>query len=147
MYDINWNNFVNWLLPAVLRKPRMTAWLLACLAPVIVLNAVFGLFRQAVDRDVAVTPQVRVLSYFLNEMFNPGDPGAFIFISDATSISVTWLFTESENKPLYLPTFVSGTVGDFIVNVPAGLRGQENAIRAFVNKYKLPGKRYEIVYY
>ncbi|RMF03588.1 MAG: hypothetical protein D6772_01955 [Bacteroidetes bacterium] len=144
MLNVNWNTVVEQGLPGVLRKTKLKALLLAFVSPLL---DVYNDFRNYVERtryDLAMTGQVRVLQFGLNDRFDLDDRR--ILIKDANEIVNTFMFLESENRPLYLPTFLSGRAVDFLVCVPTELQNQELAIRAFLEKYKLVTKRYRIEY-
>ena len=139
-YALDVAKMIQWLIPSALRKSVMLAWLNALLAPVKTLHNSFVIFTAATKKDIAVTGQKRILEFHLNRYF--GD----IQIVDATASAQVYIYLESENSPTYLPKFISGSSVDFIAIVPFGLQSQEVAIRAFLNKYKLPTKRYNIIY-
>jgi hypothetical protein len=122
----------------------MLAWLNALVAPAKTLHSKFLLFSNALRRELSITGQKRVLQYYLNRYFL-GD--SLIEVYDTDQAEPVFVFTEDENMPVYLPVFITGSAVDFIVDVPLNLKPQETAIRAFVNKYKLVTKRYEIIYH
>lgn len=87
-----------------------------------------------------ITPQVRILRYYLNEYFDPSERR--FDIVDTGNDRPLFVYLASENKPVYLPAFTVLSDYDFRVIVPKELQGQEAQIRAFLNTYKLAGKRY-----
>jgi hypothetical protein len=145
-YDFNISKWILWLLPSVLRKPKQIAWLNALLQPIGYIHTRFYSFKQRVDIELRVSPQVRILRGYLNERFDKDYNR--IDIVDTGQISQTYIFLESENAPLYLPVFLSiGDNYDFIVRLPVDLIAYETGIKAILNKFKLPSKRYDIQYF
>lgn len=144
MYSLDINVLINWLLPSAIRKTRMVNWLNALLVGVRKLNETFILYADKTRYDLRITGQVRSLEFHLNRVFDPISQQ--INITDSVAGAQLYIFLESENQPLYLPAFVSGASSDFVVHLPNDLPPQEASIRAFINKHKLPTKRYELVY-
>lgn len=140
MYALDINKLIQWLLPAAIRKSLMVAWLNALLAPAKTLHTAFLAFANATRTHIRITGQKRVLEYYLDRNFGP------ITLIDATASAPVYMYTEAENQPLYLPVFITGSQVDFIAQVPLALAPQEAAIRAFIQKYKLPTRRFEIQY-
>ena len=148
-YTVDWNRFVNWLLPAVLRKPILTAWLKAVVSPVQFLHTRFVQWAGDQRIEIQITGQVRSLEYHLNRVFYPGHPAnEDIYITDGQGGDPVFIFLENENMPVYLPVFLTKPAPDFIVHAPISLfeNGREMDMRSFINRYKLPGKQYEIYF-
>ena len=146
MYSINFETLINWMLPSSLKKVGMIAWLKALLSPVVLLHTQFTNFVISTQYDINITGQVRSLEYHLNRLFWPSGGSSSIYISDGMSGSTVFIFLESENNPVYLPVFVSGASADFVVHVPNSLESDKVAIRAFIDRYRLPSKRYELLF-
>lgn len=144
MYNVDWNVLVKNNLPSVLRMPKLSAYVTALLAPVVDLNSRFDFLRGSVATELRITGQVRTLRYWLNFQFDPGADR--IRILNAGDAQPFFIFTEEENRPVYLPRFISGRAVDFVVLVPGHLANQEDELRGFLDKYKLPTKRYRIAY-
>ena len=144
MYSINWSKLVRRDVPSPTRQPVFLSFLLALIAPIVSVYNSFTLFRQKVDEDLGMTGQVCRLRSGLNLRFDP-DLGR-ILVLDANAIEATYIFLESENRPLYLPAFISGIAVDFVVKVPLALAPYEAIIRAFIDRYKLVTTRYRIEY-
>lgn len=144
MYALDLDKFIQWLLPTAIRKTKMAAWLNALAAPLKALHTQFLLFTDATRYDIKITGQVRSLEYHLNRIFRPDAED--IYIEDAEGNDPVFMYLESENNPLYLPVFITGFAVDFIVHCPNSLPDQETAIRAFLDKYKLPTKNYELLF-
>lgn len=143
MYALDLDKFIQWLLPTAIRKAVMVAWLNALAAPLKWLHGRFLIFASEKRYEIQITGQVRVLEYHLHRLF---DPYENIYIEDASDDDPLFVYLESENQPLYLPTFITGSQVDFIVHCPNNITAQETAIRAFLDKYKLPTKRYELLF-
>ena len=145
MYNLDIKKVVIYLLPTVLRKPRIIAYLNAISIPFeSVLNALSN-YRLMLNKEVAITPQKCYLRKFLNDKFDVNLRR--ILIEDSVSLPITYVFLESENSPKFLPFYLSDTEGvNFIVKVPISLQNIENQIIDFINKYKLPSKKFRIEY-
>lgn len=144
MYNVDWSKLVRRDVPGVMRQTKTLSFLIALIAPISTLFNSFTLFRQKVDEDLSMTGQVCKLRFGLNNRFDPGLER--MDVVDADENEATYIFLESENNPLYLPTFISGVAVDFIVKVPFELAPYEATIRAFVDRYKLVTTRYRIEY-
>lgn len=145
MYSINWAILIRRDVTFSVRKPVMLAFLLALVSPVISLYNLFLNFKTFTDFDLQVTGQVRILRYYLNQRFDTGLDR--IEITDGDSNDILYIFLESENQPVYLPQFISGSTVDFIVRVPVQLIRYHPQITAFIDRYKLASKRYRIDYF
>ncbi len=85
-----------------------------------------------------------MLRYALNEKYDTTER-RFI-IRDAAIVDQLYIFLEVENKPVYMPFFINGGGVEFEVLVPLDLMSNEIYVKSLLNKYKLPGKRYKIIY-
>ena len=144
MYSVDWTRFIRERVFSPSRQPAMLAWLRALISPVVSLHTSFQLFRIKAERNVTITPHVRVLEYWLNEIFDP--TARQIEIKDYYQLSPLFIFLENENRPVYLPTFIGASNYDFEVCVPCSLVLQEQEIRGFLDRYKLATKRYLITW-
>jgi hypothetical protein len=143
-YRIDYLRLVRDMTPAVLRKPRILAFLEALVGPVQDLHSRFMAVRRAVLEELPISPQVRILRFHLNERFDY--LSRRIRILDGQVGGSVRLFTEAEDRPIYLPIFLSAQRIDFTVEVPTELRGFDALIRRFLDRYKLPTKTYRITY-
>lgn len=134
-YGMNWILFVEERLMSPLRKAAMRAWVAALLAPLKTMHTSFLQFKATREQEITITPQVRVLTYWLNELFD-FDDRRFV-IEDYEAQDPVFM-------PLFLPTFLSGSAFDFVVKAPCEAFDDRVAIRAFLDKYKLAGMRYEL---
>jgi hypothetical protein len=143
-YFIDWTIFITQRLPYVLRKPLQIAWIKALIAPLII---IYNAFTSAVVEfriRAKITPQVRILRGALNSYFDATERR--ITIEDGTGEANLFIFNVSENKPVYLPKFITGANSVyFIVKIPSVLAAREGEIFAFLKTYKLVGTRFKIV--
>ncbi len=123
---------------------KMKGLLQALIFPIAYLHTFFMQYKRKVDFEVKVNGQVRKLRWGLNQSFDIQLQR--IKILDATLFTTKYVYLHSENKPLYLPTYLGGTLYDFEVHVPFALQYLEQEIINFVNQYRLPSKRFTIVY-
>ena len=164
MFNVDFNNIVELLLPPFLRKTKIIAWLKALVKPLIDLYTTFMAYRQSVIYLLSFTGQVIYLEKLLNDTYNNGTSG--IIIVDGNTLDFPYLFNKSEGvvdiylynlseneDPFYLYNKSEfGTQIDFIVKVPALLYSQLqlnnnqglNNMTALITKYKLAGKRFII---
>lgn len=142
MYSIDFSKLIRRDLPFALRKTKVLAWLLALISPVISLYSAFINYRERTNLDLMVTGQVRILRHHLNRRFDVGENR--IQILDGDSNAIVYIFLESENQPVYLTEFLSGSTVDFVVKVPIDLKPVLPQIKAFLNRFKLASKRYRI---
>lgn len=145
-YSISWATLIRNNIWSAINQPKLKALLLAFVTPMNNLLTRFNLFRAYVDQELAITGQVCILRYWLNQTFDPDEQR--IDVQDADVTQPVFIFREDENRPVYLPVFLSGRSVDFIVILPdeAGFHSIESSIRGFVDRYKLVTKRYRIIY-
>ena len=164
-YKINWEKFGNWWLPSYLKKPRMLAWMQVMLAPVKTLYERLLTFRDFAREQILITNQTLVLQAEVRKLL--GEPSVVIinqgnrrekiytwFLKELLSINphrylYTYFLRENSQKKLYR-YFLREQVSefDFIVYLPDTYTLSEETTRtliAFINKYKLPDKRFIIL--
>lgn len=145
MYNLDVKKVVIYLLPTVLRKPRLIAFINALSIPFESTLNILSNYRLRLNKEVAITPQKCYLRKFLNDKFDVNLRR--ILIEESVSLPTTYIFLESENNPKFLPFFLSDTEGvNFIVKVPISLQNIESQIIDFINKYKLPSKSFRLEY-
>lgn len=142
MYGISWQYFIEERIGSPLRKAVMFAFFHAILTPLKSLHTRFLLFKTVQEREVNITPQVRILRYWLNELYDSTDRRFEVL--DYTNTIPLLIWGESYNDPLYLPVFLSSKAYDFTVIAPCEAYSQRFFIIAFLDKYKLAGKRYKL---
>ena len=145
-FTFDFQKWVLWLLPALLRQPRMVALLNAFIAPIKGLHTTFLSYRMAQNDSAKTTGQTGILRDYLNRHFDATDRR--IEIVDDEILPPKFLYTEAENRPLYLPVFIAQSGGsDFVVRVPSSLMAQERQIKAAVTTFKLLSKIFRIEYF
>lgn len=127
-----------------LKQVRVIAWIKALIQAVITLHAAFLNFRALTQRNLTILPSKRILQWWLNELFDP--VARQIEIKDYDQLDTLFIFLESENRPVYLPTFIGSSNYDFEVCIPCAYASLEPQIRGFLDAYKLATKRYLITY-
>lgn len=117
---------------------------------------IFKEYYQAVELDLAITPQVCVLEKYLNDRFD--SVNRLIYIEDGFQYPATFIFLRAEEKPkaIYIraenkPVYLglrseSGYKSvSFRVRVPIEALPQKEVITAWVNKYKLATKTFTVL--
>ena len=167
MFNVDFNNIVQFFLPPHKRKLKRIEWLKALVKPIIELYNIFMIYRTNTIYSLSFTGQVIYLKKLLNDTYNNGSTG--IYITDGTFMLKTYLFHKSEggaktyffnksenaaktylfHKSEYAVTY------DFVVMVPSAIysilqqdnnQGLNN-MTALINKYKIAAKRYTIQSY
>jgi len=144
MYNVDWTKFVRERVPSPPRKSKHVAWLIALIQPIISLHSRFLNFRTVVQRDITILPNKRILEWWLNELFDQDDRR--IEIKNYDQQDTLFIFLESENMPVFLPTFIGASNYDFEVCIPCELITDRVFIQGFLDKYKLATKRYLITW-
>lgn len=155
-YTIDFYRMVALLLPIILRNQVILALCQSLVLPLVFLDDTFSSFRQDIDYKINHNSQICYLQSLLNDVFDFSTRG--IYIADAPE--VVWdrfLWTEAENKPIMLGTFmlqgekfIGANSIDFIVYVPLRLNLNNNdftRMNALVRYYKLASKRFDIQTY
>lgn len=164
-HKINWDRFSSWWLPSYLKKPRMLTWVRVMLSPVRALYARLLAFRDFAKEQILITNQTLVLQAEVRKLL--GETSVVIINQGNRREKVyTWFLTEllGINPVQYLYTyflrensqkkhyryFLREQVSefDFIVYLPDTYLLSEEKKRtliAFINKYKLPDKRFMIL--
>jgi len=147
------------LLPALLRKPRLTGWLQALLYPLRQLYAGFLVYADRARAELAYNSQIIVFEQALNDQFDPGGRRIVIQNSD-TELQPLYLNYKIEGQSdKYLRYAVEGppwtylyqqaefaNQTDFTVRVPVVLRSAERTsqLHARINHFKLATRRYTL---
>jgi len=157
IYDINFKNLVDWLVPKVLHKPRLLAFVSGLVTPVAFLYSQFKTNRDNNLYKLLITPQVCYMEMALNNKYDKDDRR--IRIVRAKTYEGLPMYQKIENKPvylyrknetatpdnrLYLKGEASANQYDFIVKVPATIVFDLMDMRAVINSYMLPEKFYMI---
>jgi len=159
-YNINFASLARLLLPSVMRSAvKINSILRAIVKPLQTLNNRFNLLRTRTDYQVLFDSRVIYLEKLLNDFFD--NSLRRIYIGDGSLVPrPEFIYNIVENRP---PVFIynraeaqppvymrnraeSVSSLDFIVYVPLGILNPQNEqqIRAWVNRYRLAGKRFSI---
>lgn len=155
IYNIVYAKLIQWLTPAMLRKPKMLAWISICISPVGYVYNNLLRFRTQTLYTLKITPQVCYLEKLLNDRYDYINRG--IYITDAFRANPVYMFQDVEDKPVPMfadvenqPVFMytDGEVGDvkndFVVVVPLSVSFNVNEMTSLINNYKLASKRFTI---
>ena len=159
-YHFDVDKWIIHLLPPVLRKASIYAFLRSMLYPVKQLQAVFLAYKTGVDRQLTYNAFQNSLERFLNGLFFFEYKAIYItdvedeqtclsFASEAVDPVYMSFQTESPATALALSSLdPSKTTGKFIVHVPAALSLADIAsVANWVNYYKMAGTEYNIETY
>jgi hypothetical protein len=157
MFEVNWSIVVNYLLPPLLRRSKISAYLNALLAPFKELNNTFNLWRADNLYKIRHSGQVCRLTAAINDAFDP-DSRRF-YITDSGGYQVILINADEDGYPIYLFDDFQGSAEiihndsayeggefDFVVFTPFNLSMPDYyRLKALLDFYKLAGKRYDIV--
>ncbi len=170
VFDVDFNVLVRQLLPVRLRQAVTLAWLKCLVAPVKWIHSFFMVNRQNNLYLLSHNGQVCYLEAALNDIFDPDNRR--IFIDDPLFRDPVYTYLINEEKPVFLglvseigvssipapnpvPLYLeselyNGGGTSFIINVPLVLSltpGQMARFTALVDRYKLPARLYDIVFF
>ncbi|MDF7813595.1 hypothetical protein [Hymenobacter sp. YC55] len=158
-YRVQPQRLIRNLLPALLRRPKMLAWLYALHEP---LQATYLAFAEHVRRsatELSYNGQTMLLEKALNDRFDPVFRRIRIINSD-TELSPIYLNYVSELQEMPVTYYVVedmpllkvnnwleyvSQVG-FVVQVPRSLRPQEPTVQARIKQLKISMIRHAITY-
>ena len=108
-------------------------------------------YRNKVNYDIAITPQVCYLEKALNDRCD--NTLRRIRVDDSTFRDITYIKVDTEQRDEYLGQFaIYNTIEsgyflfDFYVVLPSGIILPADELRVFVTKLKLASKTFEIIY-
>ena len=148
-YDVNFR-----------RRPLFGAFAFALVTPVSHLHVRFMQYRQRTGYRLRHNGQVCYLRAVLNDEFDPELRRITISDSDKTDFG-TVVYRRVARRPLKLPLradsagvkiyrrgFTGAGAVDFIVGIPAALRGNidESRLSGVVDTYRLASMRYAVLY-
>lgn len=154
-FNVRFDILTRLLIPPRLRKPRQLAWLNALVSP---FNRVYQNFKRGREANLyklKVTGQVVYLEAMLNDRYDVAQRR--IRITDSITYPPVYFYTEPEQKnvPFYqdaeeTPVFffteeeAGVQLADFWVLVPSGVVFNEQQMRADIDYFKLPTRKYKI---
>ncbi|HIT81833.1 MAG TPA: hypothetical protein IAD09_06305 [Candidatus Caccoplasma merdavium] len=159
-YDVNFRRLALLLLPTFWRRPLFGAFAFALVTPVSHLHVRFMQYRQRTGYRLRHNGQVCYLRAVLNDEFDPELRRITISDSDKTDFG-TVVYRRVARRPLKLPLradsagvkiyrrgFTGAGAVDFIVGIPAALRGNidESRLSGVVDTYRLASMRYAVLY-
>jgi hypothetical protein len=143
MFNIVWSVFIEEMLPAAMRKPKMMAFVATLLSPIVWVYDQFAAQRTRNLADASVTPQVFSLQKTLNDRYDARERRIVI---DSSIPKQVYIYTEQERRPQYLPMTLSvGIATDFVIEVPNELYARQSEITNTVRLYALPSKKFKII--
>ena len=158
IYDLNIFKQIKRELPFLQRKPKRAAFLRDLLSRMqTVRDDFFNVYRPDVVERAKYNSQTIVLEYILNKKFDPTLKRIYIvnfltilryvYIYKKSENKPTYIYKKSEAKPLYLFKGSEYAIDfDFIVHCPVTLAGQDKQVRAEIDKYKVAGVNYTVIY-
>lgn len=159
----NWdiNKWVKTILPAPIRKQRLTDYVVSAFAPLVFLYNEFMAHRAYLLKKIKFNGQVIVLENLLNDYFDTllrririitiEDLLRKKYIGQVVEAKPLWIAQPSENQPQYIGQWIEYQNNggfDFIVEVPMGIYSpaQLIQIKKMTNLYKLAGKKAKFIY-
>jgi len=157
MIQFNINDIVENNVSPRLRKTFTLVFFKCCVFPLVTLYDQFYTFYNAKRYELLFNGQVIYLEHLLNDQFD--NVNREIYITDAPQVAdevvlfneaeqneETVLYNESEGEqPIVLYNESEYQYWpDFIVHVPSTVAFDEPRMRAYLDKYKLASKNYEI---
>ncbi len=161
MFKVDFEKLVILLLPTFWRERRFVSWLVALVTPISTLYFIFMNLRKKNWYELNHNCQVCYLKKVLNDKFD--NKLRRIEIIDGDDFKQKYIYTQAENKPVYLGTFyiynsseIENVSADFVVKIPLEVYEEEKQItengdfhlfdiESLVDYYKLASKRYEII--
>lgn len=159
-YRIEQLSLIGNLVPSLLRKPKMMAWLRSLLTPLLSLQLQFAEHVALSRRELSYNGQTLSLQRALNDRFDPAfrririinsdteaEPSYDNFISEAQPWQFMGFISEA---PPYAYDFtyaeILNQVG-FTVRVPRSLFGSELALQARIKQLKLALIKHKLIYF
>lgn len=156
-YKVDFFKLVSWLLPTIMFKPKMYAWCKALISPIVTIHNDLLVFRKAKLYELAITPQIGSIVYYLNSRYDAtansiyitnGQKGVEQFIFLDTEAETDYVFDDANAEQMYVynSNEVGATPAQCIVWLPLFLQPKELEITAIIKQIKLPSKRFQIQY-
>jgi hypothetical protein len=160
-YRVDFDYLATLLLPALLRKPKLRAWLGALLAPLRQRYLTFLLYAEATRIELGYSSVSIVLEGALNDQFDPDLRRIRIDNSDTELLPLYFNFLSEQQpeKPIlfaaecppwtYAYSYVEfSTQTDFTVRVPSLLRTAQRTdqLNARIRRFKLATRHYRLLF-
>jgi hypothetical protein len=159
-YTLQQRPLIKSLLPSILRRPKMMAWLQALLSPVLITYAYFVQHVKASATELSYNGQTMLLEKALNDRFDSALRRIKIINSDTVLTPVYFSYKREqlplpmmayarEGRPLLYLSYAaeySNQVG-FTVRAPRSLAPQEAALQARIKQLKLATIRHKLIYF
>ncbi|GAA4349758.1 hypothetical protein GCM10023185_06720 [Hymenobacter saemangeumensis] len=164
--NIDFLRLATQLLPPLLRKPKLRAWVGSLLSPLRQQHAAFLLYAAQARRELSYNSQTMAYEKALNDRFDPNGQRIWIENSDRELKPLYLNFTaeNQEAKPVYSRAecppwqYIYSQADfnsqlDFIVRVPPVLLPSNNPpaaaeltaqLHARIQRFRLAGKRYAV---
>jgi len=155
IYDFDWKKLTRWLVPAVLRQPKLMAMVTASVSGLKYVHSRFLNYKYTTEYDLTITPQVCYLEKALNDSFDYNErrirvvlgvyyPPLPLFLKDEAKPLRLYRKYENQKSLLFRKNETAQFTSDFIVEVPRYLIYNEDELTALVSKYCLAGKIFSI---
>lgn len=155
MINIDFNVLKNLIVPPVHKVLEILNYLDCGLRPIQTLHDNFQDYYERKHYELQWNGQITYLTHVLNDQFDvlnrrihieDYNAGEDVYLwNKSESNELTYLFNANENElPVYLFNNQEQTIG-FIVYVPQGQINNYDALRSWINKYKLASKTYIII--
>jgi hypothetical protein len=139
------------LLPTFMRNNTVVAIAKSIASCIDTLKYKLLAYRNKVNYDISITPQVCYLEKALNDRYDT--ILRRIRVDESVFRDITYIKLDSEQRNQYLGSFfIYNTIEsgyqsfDFYIVLPAGVLLPLNEIRVFVSKLKLASKTFDIIY-
>jgi hypothetical protein len=160
-YKVDFDYLSTLLLPSLLRKPKLRAWLGALLAPLRLLYTTFLLYAEATRIELGYNSQTIVLEAALNDQF---DTDLRRIRIDNSDVEIQPLYVnfkgEQQADPFlrfaaecppwtYCYSYAAfSALTDFTVRVPVQLRTPQrtNQLNARIRHFKLATRHYRLLF-
>jgi hypothetical protein len=160
-YQVHFDYLAELALPALLRKPRLKAWLKALLQPLRQLYTTFLLYAEAARIELSYSSITIVLEGALNDQFDPTARRIIIDNSDTELEPLYFNFLAEQQPPKYILfavesppwTYAYNYVEftsqlDFTVHVPLLLQTPQRTdqLNARIRHFKPATRRYALLF-
>ncbi|HTF18166.1 MAG TPA: hypothetical protein VK658_08850 [Chryseolinea sp.] len=162
IYRYNLSKLVKRLTPPRWRNPTNLNWYETLLSGINYSQDRFNAFKDQALVELSYNGQTIYMEKMLNDRYDPslrriiiqheqnnsaywyvegeGQAPVYLYTEPETGATQSFLYIEGENST-GLPDGI-----DFVVKAPVSLTSQEVRMKADVNKYKLAGKQFEIIF-